>query len=877
MIETYPLTRHCFDRYTPKLATVRNLTVREYLTTQFADRPYGPIFSGFLASSLNNILGAFYQLPAVEGWDLLDHTHGSAPKDFWPSMPRSIRLTEDKLGLVHSSGLPGSFYWACNGKWSARYAQSTGGIDQLCCWNWQSGHRSSQALFPREVLRFGTGELTHAFDEVRLFPYGFENRWGVERANHSLLCLEHRSVFLEVSGAGECWLTLDFNARNHADSMHWKILGWDEDAGALIIHVSYRINRVTKSRFHPPFPEGVSEADFLAVENASPANRELVPDRLVTGDLFLCLGDGVTEPTGSSEDQWCWSSEDSLHFQITAGTTQEEAVDSFLYARAESPVILERCQTHYQSIQSRSPVAETPAQPNIEAILATAPLLIESLKLGGDKLRHSAAPSGYVDTHTSLMSMRALLYCGDYDVVEGFVRFLADPARRNPRGGIGTNFFLDGGIDDSFQDWTFNDVSWLALIGHLRWHSRSETPDDLYASGCEHLFRLLADCDEETGLFRTRGYWPDHPMKDVGREGHPWPVNEAGIWYEVLRNWEILTLRRGDSELSERLRRTATRLKASFIPLFFDPEMNLLCDSVDHETREQHRQYSLFGLHFMYGMFGHELIDEAMAKRLAQAAFEGFYDPSWKLFRTCLPAGNFYSPFECIYIHWEQGLTRLFRMARHTEGLKALRESFEYHYGKFASFPENFNMKPDLTDAQHGAAGWFCETLGTRVQSILEGCFGLNLSPDNLGFVPSQSGDMADATLRKLPLGNSRWDFRCTEANDAVASWVLPADWLEGGHHQVDIYQQRALPEWPILCELTGLRLVGACLDGLRTTRFQIQGPGRAYVKLLSPSEPQLQLDDQILAVQWDAKSQTAVAEVSLNSSQMHTLTATPG
>jgi hypothetical protein len=884
-VATYPLARICFKRYTRELDSVWDLPLSEYLRTEFADRPYGSVFRGFLASSLNNILGSFYQAPVLAPWDMLGHADGAAPADFWASEPNLIRLTEDKIGLASSGGLPGPFYWACNGAWSARYSQSTGGIDQLCCWNWQSGHRSSQALFPGQALRFGTGGTAHAFDRVRLFPYGFENAWGAGQANRSSLCLEHRSLVLDVSGGNECWLTFDFNARKQDNAMRWNVIGWDDELRALILHVGYMTNRATSSRFFPPFPEGVSEADFLAIENATSANRDLVPDRPVAGNLFLCLGGGNTAPTHTAPDQWRWTSPESLRFQITAGTTRQEASETFTRGRAAAAGAPRRCHAHYRTIQARCPVATLPARPNIEAILATAPLLAESLKLGDDKLRHSAAPSGYVDTHTSLMTMRAMLYCGDYALVERFLRFLADPARRNPKGGIGTNFFMDGGMDDSFPDWTFNDVSWLALIGHLRWHSRTETPQDLYAAGREHLLRLLADCDADTGLFRTRGYWPDHPMKDVGRNGHPWPVNEAGIWYEVLRNWEILALRRGDSALADTLCTTATRVRDSFIPLFFDPDTNLLCDSVDPETRRRHRQYSLFGLHFMYGMFGHELIDEPMAKRLAHAAFEGFYDPTWKLFRTCLPDGNFHSPFEFIYIHWLQGLTRLFRMARHTEGLNALRESFAYHYGKYANYPENVNLKPDLTDEQHGAAGWFCETLGTRIQSILEGFFALNLSPDNMGLVPFGPGDMAGATLQNLPVGTSRWDVLCSapvgpgmiriDEQDSPASWVLPTRLLDGGHHRVELRPGQAPGLRPILGELAGLRLVEAHPDGPRTSIVHLQGPGRAYAKFWCAAAPQLRLAGQALAVHWDPVSQSAVTEIAIATDEIQILTAT--
>ncbi|WPJ96764.1 hypothetical protein SH580_03470 [Coraliomargarita algicola] len=882
LIESYPLTRHCFLRYTLELDTVWDLSIREYMESQFLDRSYGAIFRGFFASSLNNILAAFYQVPPSASWDLLAHTHAAAPAGFWPPRPRQLYLTEDGLGLARRGGLPGAYYWACNGAWSVRYSQASGALDQLCCWNWESGHRSSQALFPAEVIRFGVGDAPHAFEEVSLLPYGFDNKWGRNCANRSLLSLEQRSVFLELSGKGAAWVNFDFSARNQADSMRWNILGWDDLVGALVIHVGYMINRVCYSRFYPPFPEGMSQQDLLTIENASLANRELVPDRPIVGNLYLCVGGGDRAPVQLTENQWRFEASDCLRFQMTAGTTRQSAVANFERARSDHSCVQARCHAHYKSIQARCPVAEIPGLPNIEVIFATAPLLSETLKLGKDRLRHSASPSGYVDTHTSLMSMRALLYCGDYELVEGFLRFLADPQRRTPRGGIGTNFFLDGGMDDSFPDWTFNDVSWLALIGHLSWHSGEETPADLYSAGREHIVRILAESDAETGLIRTRGYWPDHPMKDVGRSGHPWTVNEAGIWYEALRNWEILSVRRGDVEFAEQLHATANRVRASFIPLFFDPEVELLCDSVNPETRQQHRQFSLFGLHFMYGMFGHELIDTTMAQRLAQAAFSGFYDASWKLFRTCLASGHFHSPFEFIYIHWLQGLTRLFRMGGHTEGLRALSDSFEYHYGKYASYPENFNMRPELSEAEHGAGGWFCETLSTRIQSIFEGILGLDLSPDSLNLMPAGKIDLPGAVLSHFRVGRCEYRIEWLESgafpvlhlNGAVypASLVVPLERPNQGVQQLEVRSMNTLPSWPVLTALVGLRLVDVELVNDRKLLVQIQGPGRAYVRFWSPVEPDIHLEGQALRVEWDEASHIAQVEITLRSDSINTL-----
>jgi hypothetical protein len=874
LIRKYPITRACLERWGgPINDDLRKLSVVACIDQTFAGRPYASVMRGFLAASLNNVLGGLYKAPPQPAWDLLQHDSGAAPDDFWPDTPQTVELTADGLGIAARDGLPTPYYWACNEVWCLRYAQGTGELDQLCAWNWESGHRGSQRLFPNGALRFGTGQAAHAFGQAELRPFGFDNRWGGNRQNHASLCLEGRSVLLELSGGGENWVTLDWKARN--PGFTWKSLGWDGDAKAWVVYVGYLENRNAGSSFFPPFPAGLSEAEFFALENATATRREMTPDWPVAGNLYLFIsGNGAEPEILDGGNLWRWSATSSLSLQIAAGTTRREAAAELARAQAGRRQAADRRRSHYAAIRQRVPTVEMPDHPNIETTVALVPLLLESLKLDGHRsLRHSAAPQGYIDTHTSLMTMRGVLYNGDLELVDRFLAFLADPGRRGPRGEIATNFFQCGGRDDGYPDWTFNDLTFLALIGQLHWHDRGGRWEKHYPAGREQLLRILDDADPETGLFRTRGYWPDHPLKDVGRVGQPWPVNEAGIWYEALRHWELLALRRSDREVAGRARATSEKLRAAFVPLFLEPEAGLLCDSVEPETRRRHLQYSLFGLHFHYGMFGHELVDDALAKRLATAAYAGFYDPSWKLFRTCLPAGDFHSPFEYIYIHWTQGLGQLFRRARHREGLRALRESFEFHLGKFVNFPESFNMKPDLTPAEHGASGWFCETLGTRYQVIVEDLCGINLAPDNLAIVPpALADDGGDLRIRRLRLGASLWNLAFHGTGRHVAGvaingeehapcWVFPARLLEGGCHDVEVRLSDAAPAGPVLLEAPGLKLVEAQMAGARLT-CALRGPGRAFVKFWSPAPPALTLDGQPLPALWEADSQTAVAEI---------------
>ncbi|MCK6488232.1 MAG: hypothetical protein L6R48_07885 [Planctomycetes bacterium] len=869
LITRYPLTRTCFggwlDQDDPR---VLDRSLADFLRQRFTDKPYDPVFRGFVTSALNNVLGSYYGAPLRGPADWLHPDDETAPADFWSDTPVPVPLSADRLGLEAEQGLPTAYGWASGGAWNVRYARATGGLDHLACWNWRGGHRGSQNLFTRGGLAFGDADTPHAFRQVTGWPFGFANRWG---RNTATVCLDGRSLFLGLASARP-WAALEWGARLRRDGIAWRQLGWDDAEQAFLVQVSQMHSRFCDSiRFHPA-AQGLDLAALAAVHNFRPGfDAAENPDRLLSGQLFLLIGGDGGRPEHAADGRLTWRSRTSLQLRLAAGTTYAEAVAEWRRGRAGCPAALRRCRAAYRQVERSIPRLDCPGQPNLAATTAVAPLLLEALKLpGNDTMRYGPGTSGYIDTHTSLMAMRGVLFHGDSGFVARYLAFLADPARRGAQGQIATNHFYDRTIDSHMQDWVFNDVTWLALIGHLRWHRRS-ADRTLYAAGRQHLLRLLRDADPETGLFASRGYWPDHPQRDVGRKGSPWPVLESGVWYEALRNWEILAQEHREPALAARLGRVARKVRAAFVPLFFDPTVGLFCDNVDPATRARHPQFSLFGLHFLHGMFGHELLDLATARQAADAAWRGLHQPSWKLFRTCLPHGDYHSQFEYIYMHWMQGLGKLFRLAGHQEGLRAISDSYAFHLGKFRNFPESFNMKGGLSLEQHSAGGWFIETLGTRSQVIFEDLCGITLSPHTLAIQPTGWGE-GRRRLRNLRIGKSCWDISYTGSGAHLAScridgrpWqgscVLPGRWLREGKHAVHLACADRQPTHPVLLDATGLDLLDARVSGGGLS-LRLQGPGRADLRLSCPDHPLIRIDGRSAACTWDAASRQAIVTV---------------
>jgi hypothetical protein len=849
-------------------------TILEFLK-KVKKRPNGHFMRDMLAGWMNNVAGAYYRAPLLHGRTEWLHSYGPAPAGFWTERPLPVELSADGVGIRRADGLQVPWYWACNGAFSVRYTQADGEIDSMSCWNWKSGPRGvSEQLFRDGFLSFGIGQTRHSFQDATLWPYGFHNRWGRNGGNSSELHLEGRSMVLEVSGGGDAWVALDWNARKKREGVVWHVKGWDDSLGVFIVHVAYMHNSAVNSRFYPPYPNGFSLSEIMAFTNGRTDPDEDASDYLASGNLYLMIRPSSRTSCVDQDGVWRWSQPSGIRLQISAGTTFKEAVTELQRVDSDLAGLKRRCLEHYKQIRRTRAVVRMPGHNNIETISVTAPLMLETLKLEGNRqMRHSAGWS-YVDTHTNLMSMDALLYGGDFVHVENYLAYLSEPVRRGPRGQINTACHYDGTVDINQLEWKFHDTVWLALIGRLHWHRRSKWPAELYEAGRQHALRILSDTDPKSGLFTSHGYWPDNPLRTVGRNGADnWPAQEAGTWYEALRTFETLALERNDGGAARLFGAAARRIRRSFSSLFFDQSVGFICDHVRPVSKKKHPHYSSFHLYFLDGMFGHELLDVGVIRRMADVAYAGLHDASWKFFRTSLQKGPYHSELEFNELHWFLVLAKLFRRARHQEGLLALRESMEFHYGKLINYLEAFNMQPDMTVEQHDFNGWFNNCMATRYRVIIEGLFGVSLAAHNLTIHPVGL-DTPTMSLENLPVGASRWSFRYSrsgvwpafvrmDGHDHSASWVFPEHLLDGGNHLVEVAFTERPPAHLVLLEATGLRLKRVIPSENLLTAV-LAGPGRGELRFLCPQKPSaVTVNGRSLRFAWDEAALQAVAFVS--------------
>lgn len=230
-------------------------------------------------------------------------------------------------------------------------------------------------------------------------------------------------------------------------------------------------------------------------------------------------------------------------------------------------------------------------------------------------------------------------------------------------------------------------------------------------------------------------------------------------------------------------------------------------------------------------------------------------------------------------------VAKLFSLARHEQGLKAVRENYEYHLGKFLNFPEFFNLKPDMSDADHcDGGGTMNYTLANRYQTILECLYGIRLGPDGLSVLPLDLGNRS-MQIANLPIGQSRWSFTFQgtgawpvelrlDGKPWSAAWCFPGHLLDRGHHTVDVMFGNTPPAHPVLLDCAGLVLTEAEVrNDVLTVRFR--GPGRAYATFLCPVRPTVRQGGRAVRFAWDATSRHAVVELSDATSKELSITVT--
>jgi len=876
LFETYPLTRLPCERFLGgDLDLMRDLTLKACLDQLLAGGKIDAYAAELVATALNNLLGSVYEAPVLPVDSAWLRFSGPAPEDYWTSLPLLVELTGDRMGIVRKPGLGIPHYAVCNGAFYACFEEASGEINAMGCYNWKSAPLASQVLFPDRFLQFGAAADSHTFQETTLWPFGFDNIWGARKENRSTLVLEGRSLSLNLKSDGETWVALDWNARRQQDGVLWRVKGYDAPTDAWIVYVGFLSNgAANNSFFYPPQREDFTREEIAAYTNDK-TGMESAIDRLQSGNLFLVIsGNNGAAPQIGKDGIWRWSQQGEMHFQISAGTTIAEAMEELRRVRASnSPK--DRCLEFFRGIARRAPSVQMPGHGNIEAIAAHAPLALEGLKLEGDYMLRYGANASFMDPHTSHLCMRSLLYSGDYAHADNFLGFLADPIRRGPQGQMPEMLAYDGLPNHFFLKWSFQDVAWLGLAGHLCWHSKDQRALKHYATGCEHLLKILEDTDPETRQFCSVGKWPDLQILEAGRKGRPWVAWEAGLWYEALRNWELLTAKQGDAALSSQIAHAATAICASFQKLFYDEAAGFICDSVHPETKHQHPYYSSFHLNFLCGFFAHELFDGESLRSMAEKAFAGLYDAGWKTFRITLREGPFHSNLESKDVSWAfAGLAKLFRLAGHQDGLRAIRECYEFHYGKMLHYLESFNMFPSLTGDSHRRELGFDCGIASRHQAIIEGFFGVHLAPDNVGIFPLGLGEPAAIRLDNLPVGASRWTFSYSgggswpekilvDGKNHPASWVFPSRLSAGGDHTVIVEFGENRPHHPVLLEAVGLELVDASTKE-STTTASLRGPGRAYLRFWSPTRPTVTLNGRALDIRWDSCLRHAIAEVSV-------------
>ena len=790
---------------------------------------------------------------------------------YYGDTPRPANLDVDGVALVREDGLPQAFFSATHGRLGVRYSQASGGIDLFTCWPWARYPRARETFFGNGFLCFGHGEQGNVFEKVKLWPFGFENRYGADHDNFSRLVIERNKLVLEVAGTGEVWAEVnlasvitDEGASSHEHGRRWMRLGWDTENHAYVLYVAEMRNPFAGNLFCPPqmTPERCREHKGFNPD-------ESWRDEMTAGNLYFLFSCGEQCPA-QVENRLCWRGTEHLEFSLAVGTTYAEAVENLKATRGHSRSIFVRRREHARDVAAGLPRVKAPGHENLEVMAAWLPLQLEAFKWE-DYVMKSMADWTYTGAIEIQHSQPGMMYMGDEDFADRFLAFAGKPEHRGRQGQLSYGWNYDWTADISYAVPCSAEYNFLTISAMLQWRVRDDFfHQKRYVPGKAWLEKMLTEADADTGL-QVHFWGGDTTLEDFGlRNGYVYTSCTNGCWYSVLRTWEIVAMQFGDEAFATRLRSVAEKVRTNYLRLFYDPKHRCVAHFVWPDTMERGPIFrSNFLGYNVYTPFVEELV-AGKETELAESTFRMFFDTDWKGMREFAREGSL-SPSVWQYIGTaldDMGPARLFRVARDQNALAACRDMCEHTFGKFHTFGETYSLRPpDATGCNAFNYGLAC-----RYQMMIENFFGITTGPGGIGLFPVGLG--SEMVLEGLRYGKSVWDFHLqgegtwpdrivVDGQEQTGAWCLPLELSRGGLHKVEVSFGETAPRGPVIMEASGLGLVEAnTSDGGRVAHALLRGPGRAWVRYHSPTKPTTICNGQPVPDNWQSVERTGRVEV---------------
>lgn len=897
--------KYVYQRFSELRATIDNCLRPDWKSDgglslkKYFDKMPGPRWS-FETSfcRLNALAGSRYNLKPLkyEEWIL---TQLPPRKDFFPSSPGVIKTSKDGA-FIRENGLPCGYYWATHGNLGIAYSQKSGGVVKLTCWPWFKYPRARELFFSGDALTWGYGKEKNKFEKNRLLTFGFENYFGRNDTNISRLALESRILMLEVSGEEDVWVEFDLNTVVHLEGRLWKVLGWDKEHYCYGIYVGDIRNPAAGSPIHPP-KMSIEESK---IPGAGMDPYEAAPDVPTCGNLYFVFTCGIEKPkelhgenlirTKNSEElqyyffnkstefpegKLRWVCKKNLKFLMAVGSTYQEAVANLEKARNGLETLWLRRLENCINIAKRCPKIKAQNNPNLETMITELSQQLNSLVIEDNVPLKGLPDRAFIDGWVNLEAMPALMHMGENKKNEKTLDFLYDLKHSGPHGEVspGWNYDWTPDIQGSL-DQPQDDAGLLILTGFQQWRCPNDNfVNGRYCKGKQLLEFMIEHADPRFGLLIDWGIG-DGCAEDLGMKGLGYVAGTNSLWYVAVRTWEILAMQVGDFEFAKRLQFISRKIQQNFQRFFYDKNGSFLCFAVYPKTLEKMRVFDIYNLWGWYFPFAYELLDSVATQKIAETIYKYGFSHEWKTIRQQFP-GNApgCSPYPTVRQNISAANYYAFggsfiRLARHSKALKTMKEFLEFHYSKFLSFPEAFNMWQSITDEEHASWGsWFIHNTAGAYQFIIECLFGINAGPGGLSLLPV--GLDMEMSLLDYRYGTSSWDFHLVgkgewpksirvDDREVVGAWCLPKDLSRGGKHNVEIVFSKETPTKPVIIDICGLSLEEPIKSSSNSIEAVLTGPGRAFVRYYSPSDPYVKVNGKQVFNDWSKISKEGRVEI---------------